>query len=457
MFPISENLIKTVIAFSNTAGGKIIIGINDDREVVGIDENIIFDLSDRISSIIYDSCSPNIIPEIYTQHIENKTVLVIEIFRGNLLPYYIKSKGKNKGTYIRIGATNRPAGDEIIFELERQRRNISFDEEADYQISLKNKDYLPLKIQFKAIEKNLKKNDLLNLKLLILENKQIYPSKALLILLGIYDNVKMKCARFKGNDTSVFLDRKEYKGDLFEQLSNAEKFIKNHIQLRGEIKGLQRTDTYEIPTEAIREALVNAIVHRDYVNQGRDIKVAVFDDRVSIVSPGGFPKTITENDILQGRSEIRNKITARIFKELKYIEQWGTGIQRIITVCKKADLPEPQFNETGDFVEVILYKETKIDSVTYYDGKRPNKTTENDRKRPIRTDYNDLSNFEKTVMIYIEKNESITKKIVKQLISCGDTKAKEILKGLLTRKLIVKKGNGRSTHYKINISSRKEE
>ena len=110
---------------------------------------------------------------------------------------------------------------------------------------------------------------------------------------------------------SLFLDRKEYAGDLFSQLEQAEAFIKNHINLRGEIKGLQRTDTYELPEAALREALTNALIHRDYTNQGRDIKVGIYDDIVNIVSPGGFPSTLTADGLREGRSEIRNRVIAR--------------------------------------------------------------------------------------------------------------------------------------------------
>ncbi len=154
----------------------------------------------------------------------------------------------------------------------------------------------------------------------------------------------------------VFLDRKEYGGDLLTQLENTENFIKNYISLSSEIKGLQREDHYEIPIEAIRESLVNVVVHRDYSNDGRDIKIGIYDDMVNIVSPGAFPSTITQEDILEGRSEIRNRVIARVFKELNYIEQWGSGILRIKSSCKARGLKEPEVVEKGDFVDVSLYR-----------------------------------------------------------------------------------------------------
>ena len=135
--PKNANIAKTVIAFSNTAGGKLIIGVNDKREIVGIEDIALFEIQDKIASIISDQCSPNILPEIYSVNIENKLVLVIEVVRGNLKPYFLKNQGKANGTYIRIGATNRLADLENINELERQKRHISFDEEIFMRLLLK--------------------------------------------------------------------------------------------------------------------------------------------------------------------------------------------------------------------------------------------------------------------------------------------------------------------------------
>lgn len=114
VLPNNDSIAKTIIAFSNTSGGKLIIGVNDQREVIGLGDIDIFEMQDKISSIIYDNCYPHILPEIYTTNINNNPVLVVEVFRGNLLPYYLKKLGKNEGTYIRIGATNRKAGYENI-------------------------------------------------------------------------------------------------------------------------------------------------------------------------------------------------------------------------------------------------------------------------------------------------------------------------------------------------------
>ena len=161
---------------------------------------------------------------------------------------------------------------------------------------------------------------------------------------------------------AIFLDKKEYRGDLFHQLSQAELFIKNHLHLKAEILGLQRTETYEIPISAIREALINAIIHRDYSNFGRDIKLGIYDDYLNIVSPGGLPNGITLEEALQGRSEIRNKVIARVFRRLDYIEQWGSGIARIQQLCEEAGSPKPIFQETGDFVDIEFSRDKNLQS-----------------------------------------------------------------------------------------------
>jgi ATP-dependent DNA helicase RecG len=141
---------------------------------------------------------------------------------------------------------------------------------------------------------------------------------------------------------------------LFSQIEQTEIFIKNHLSLRAEIRGLKRYDYLEIPENAIREALVNAYVHRDYSNFGRNIKVAVYDDLVNIVSRW-ITNGLTEADLLQGRSEIRNRVLARVFRELGYIEHWGSGLQRIKQMCEAEKLATPEFLET-DFFDVKLYR-----------------------------------------------------------------------------------------------------
>ncbi|MTI65532.1 MAG: ATP-dependent DNA helicase [Firmicutes bacterium] len=440
ILPNNESIAKTIIAFSNTSGGKLIIGVNDKRQIVGLDEDLdIFEVQDRLASIIYDNCYPNIIPEIYTTNIDGKIIMIIKVFRGNLLPYYLRKKGKNNGVYIRIGATNRKASFDNILDLERQRRNISFDEEINYEIDFNSLDLSPLKFKFEDINKKIDLEKLQNLKLIRKEKAIIYPTNALLLVLGKYENCVIKCSRFKGNTMDIFLDKKEYHGDLFSQIEKTESFIKNHINLKGEVKGLQRTDTYEIPIEAIREAIINAVIHRDYVNMGRDIKVGIYDDLVNIVSPGSFPNTITQEDILEGRSEVRNKVVARVFKELNYIEQWGSGIKRIKSSCINKGLKEPEIRECGDFVNVDIYREVPESA-----GKVP----ESAGKVPER--YEELTNQENKILFYVKDYGEIKTKDVVKILDIKDRRAREILKSMVHKKFLRVQGRGKNTHYVLS-------
>ena len=361
--PKGEQLAKTLIAFANTSGGKLIVGVDDDRQITGIQADE-FELMDKIASIVHENCLPTLLPSIYLETLDNKTLVIVQVHRGSQLPYYLKSKGREQGTYMRIGASNRPASLDMIHELERQRLNQSFDEQIAWDFKLADLDLSPVYEAFQQQGKELNKPRLHSLKLIKTEHGATHPTHGLIILLGLYEHVEIKCSRFKGTDMSVFLDKKEYTGNLFYQLEQTELFIKNHLHLKAEILGLQRTETYEIPMAAIREALVNALVHRDYSNFGRDIKVGIYDDALNIVSPGGLPHGITLNEALQGRSEIRNKVLARVFKALGYIEQWGSGIARIQQLCQAADCQPPVFKETGDFFDIEFLRDVQPSAVS---------------------------------------------------------------------------------------------
>ncbi|MGB7401782.1 MAG: RNA-binding domain-containing protein [Arcobacter sp.] len=451
--PTNKNIARSIIAFSNTSGGKLIIGVDDDKNIIGIDEQNIFVLQDKIASIIYDSCIPNIIPEIYTLNCDDKLLLVIEVFRGNLLPYFLKSEGKNEGTYIRVGATNRKAGLENILELERQKRHIGFDEEINYDYEYESLDLTPLYESFEGVSKILDEKKLENLKLIKKEADKIYPTNALLIILGKLSHTSVKCARFRGVNMDMFLDKKEYQSDIFSNLENTQNFILNHINLKGEIKGLYRTDTYELPIVALREALINALIHRDYVNSGRDIKVGVYDDIVNIVSPGSFPNTITKEDIENGRSEARNKVLANIFKELGLIEQWGSGIKRIKNICLEHELKEPKIDEKNDFVDVEFFRPIIEES--------DDKPSENDQLRPITAGLppetaglppetaGNLSPQEKMIFKQINANQTITPKEVEKLLNLKDRRVREILSQMVDKNIIIRCGSGRSTYYEM--------
>lgn len=444
MIPNSKKISQTVVAFANGAGGKILIGISDDRKIVGIDEEIdIFKTIDSLNTIIYDSCYPNINTSIYTENIDEKIIITIEVFPGNLKPYYIKSLGKENGVYIRVGASNRKADYENILELERQRRNITFDEEVDWELELEKLELSFLENEFKEKNKKLSEEKLLNLGLIKKEGEKFKVTKGLGILAGLYENTNINCAYFKGKTMDIFLDKKEFAENIFLNIENIQTFLKSHLNIRSEFKKFKREDILEIPMLALREGIVNAIVHRDYSNQGRDIKIGLYDDRVEVISPGGLPSTLTIEEIYSGRSEIRNRVIARVFKELGYIERWGSGINRMINLCKNVGLKSPEIKETGDSIVLTFYRWNVLNQVVPDSaGLVPDSTG----LVPDSAGLQELTETEIKILKLI--TEKTTRKELQEAVSLSERMIRKILNSLQEKNMVQKVGNGPATYYK---------
>ncbi len=371
-FPKGSQVVKTIIAFANGAGGKIIFGVKDyPRQIIGIPEEDLFSLEERISNHIFNACSPTIIAEIYMQHVQGKSLLVIEIFPGPNKPYFLKREGKHKGSYFRVGSSTRKASLEMIEELERQRRKISFDSVPDYSCSLKDINFDRFKSDYKKhTNKTLNKSKLRSLGLLNIERDQAYPTNAAILMSDSsickerFPYAKIECARFKGADTRVFLDQATIWGPIYTLHELCMNFIKKNIALSSRIGEIYREDRWEYPLEAIREAIGNAIIHRDYSILGSDIKVAIFDDMLEITSPGPLPDTMPLEELGTGRSEIRNRVLAPIFKDLKLIEAWGSGIQKIKMELVQYPEIELVFKEVGYAFQVQFIKKE-------FEGEKP--------------------------------------------------------------------------------------
>ena len=161
---------------------------------------------------------------------------------------------------------------------------------------------------------------------------------------------------FKGTTKAVFVDRREYTGPLWEQIDEAFQFVLRNIHLGATIVGLYRQDVYEIPPDAIRELIINAMVHRSYLDHGT-IQVAVYDNRLEITSPGKLPMGQTIERMKKGYSKIRNEALAHAFAYMNLIEHWGSGIQRIIDKVKSAGLRDPEFIGGEVDLRINIYRE----------------------------------------------------------------------------------------------------
>ncbi|SPD71997.1 putative transcriptional regulator [uncultured Desulfobacterium sp.] len=363
-FPAGEKLARTAAAFANGAGGKIVFGVRDKpREIIGIPEDQLFPLEERIANSIFDQCAPTISPEIYIQAAGNKTLLVVEIFPGPDKPYYLKKHGKQDGTYIRVGSTNRKASPETLAELERQRQRVSYDSIPVYDCQEKTVSLDSFKKDYKTkTGKTLNKAKLQNMGLFRQDRDQAYPTHAALLLSDshirrrYFPYAKIECARFKGTEKRVFLDQTTIEGPIYAAVEPCMAFIKKNIALGSTIGEVYRQDRWEYPLEAIREALINAVIHRDYALTGSDIKVAIYDDMLEITSPGPLPDTLPIEELGTGRSEIRNRVLAPIFKDLKLIEAWGSGIQKIKNELNDYPEIELALHEVGHAFQVQFRK-----------------------------------------------------------------------------------------------------
>lgn len=364
----SEKYMKTIVAFANTQGGKLIVGIDDKtHEIVGVANEILFQLMDGIANAISDSCMPQIIPDIEPQTIDGKTVIIVSVEAGKNRPYYLKSKGKENGTYIRVAGTSRQAFPEKIRELEMEGARISWDELTcvGYPVSKEATEKLCSNIEnFRGkagmTERSVKKEQLINWKILKQSEGQLLATNAYALLTSDYFPFsKTQCAVFKGTDRAVFLDKREFTEPIYTQIEEAVDFVLRNIRLGATIDGLVRKEKYELPPEAIREMIINAHCHRNLLDESC-IQVAVYDDRLEVTSPGGLYNGLTYEEVMNGHSKIRNKAIANIFSQMGLVEAWGSGIKRIFNAAKEYDLPEPKFQEFDNMFRVELFRNNSM-------------------------------------------------------------------------------------------------
>ena len=328
----SEKYMKTIVAFANTQGGKLIVGVDDKtHQIVGVENDVLFQLMDGIANAVSDSCVPQIIPDIEPQTVDGKTVIVVSVEAGKNRPYYLKSKGKDNGTYIRVAGTSRQAFPEKIKELEMEGARISWDELTcvGYPVSEEATEKLCQdieKFRKKAgmAEHSVKKEQLINWKILKQSEGQLLATNAYALLTSDYFSfAKTQCAVFKGTDRAVFLDKREFTGPIYTQIEEAVDFVLRNIRLGATIDGLVRKEKYELPPEAIREMIINAHCHRNLLDESC-IQVAVYDDRLEVTSPGGLYNGLTYEEVMNGHSKIRNKGIANIFSQMGLVEAWGS-------------------------------------------------------------------------------------------------------------------------------------
>ena len=368
----TEKYVKTIIAFANTQGGQLIIGVEDKtRTVTGVDNEEVFKIMDQVANAVSASCTPQIIPNITFQSLDGKTIVTVSVSPGANRSYYFKSKGKERGTYIRVAGTSRQADPDKIKELELEGERISWDELTcvGYPVTdsaIKNlcrdinryrKDMQNLRGSEKKLPK-VTKTQLEDWGLIKYDHDVCLASNAFALLTGSHFRFsKTQCAVFAGTERGVFIDKRDFSGPLYEQIEDAFDFVLRNIRIGARVEGLVRREKYELPPDAIREMIINAHCHRNYLEPSY-VQVALFEDRLEVTSPGSLFFGLTLKEALEGHSKQRNRAIAEVFFQMGLIESWGTGLRKIKREAKDYSLPEPAFIESPGSFRINLYRKS---------------------------------------------------------------------------------------------------
>ena len=365
-----EEILETVSAFSNKRGGKILIGVEPSGRVLGI--TIGTNTIENLAGNIKQNTDPKVFPNITVQKINSKDIIEIIVSEYPIKPVFVKDK-----VFIRVGKTNQKASAEKIRSFFSEQKKKYWDAESS---SAKLNDISPSKVKSfvnkyeeerDVILDGSKSTEAIIKKLKLLNGKK--PTNAAVLLFSKepqyhFYNSLVRCARFKGNEPIDFEDIQDIEGTVIEQVPAVLSFIRKHLNIAASIRGkLEREDIWEIPRDALREAIINAICHRDYESTA-NVQIRIFDNSLEIWNPGLLPNDISVDELKKEHSSIpRNESIARCFYMIKYIEQWGTGTNRIIRLCKEAGIKEPDFKEAGgsfivSFPRVIqeINKSTKL-------------------------------------------------------------------------------------------------
>jgi len=357
-----RDIVETVSAFSNTKGGTIKIGVADDREVIGVTvgKNTI----EKLANQIKQNTDPSVFPSIVTEEKDGKEVIVIHVKEGEAKPIFAFGRA-----FKRVGKTNQRLGYEEIRRLSIQTSKVYWDGQICKEATLDDIDdakvtWFLRKAKFERnfdVEPETPGEEALERLKLIKGGKL---TNASILLFGenpsrFFMQAETRCARFKGTKPLEFIDMKVFGGTIINQREDAVAFVKEHIKLHAKIIDTERVETWEYPIEAVREAITNAICHRDY-EIASNVQIRIFDDRIEIWGVGPLPEPVTVKDLRKKHdSVLRNPLLGEALFLIKFIEQWGTGTNRIIEECLNHGLPEPLFEEITDSL-VLTFRKYRI-------------------------------------------------------------------------------------------------
>ncbi len=408
---------KEVVAFANTDGGSVLVGVRKDGSVCGIDDpdGVMLQLANSLK----DAIAPDIMPfvDIHTIRQEGKDIVEVTVSTGTNRPYYIREKGlKPSGVYVRKGSSSQPMTDEGIREMIVQNTGRSFEACRSLRQDL----------TFRTLAEELDRRDIEHGKpqmrtLRLIGEDGLYTNLAL--LLSDQCESTTKVALFQGTDKAVFRDRQEFSGSILRQMEEVYRLIDMNNKTKAVFSGLERTDIRDYPEEAVREAWLNCLTHRDYSFSGSTI-INIYDDRMEFVSLGGLVPGLDLDSIFLGASQSRNPNLAAVFYRMRLIESYGTGIGKIRRVYagKKR---QPEFETAKGVFRVTL----------------PNCNEQRTAERDLPEEQRQM------VLDFAAENGSVSRKEVEELIQAGTTKAFRLLRELCADGKLKAEGSGRLSRY----------
>lgn len=434
--PENNQILKTVVGFCNQNGGRIIVGVDDDGTIKGLDDQEVQNALEYLDKHIYEETSPPIIPLIYAQTIGEKTLLIIEVSAGMNKPYYIRLKTLEKGAYVRLGRSTMPANADMIEELKWASRGRSYDLMPVYHSKIEDLDNVAIEHFFVTRRGSKKLPQAFNEALaayhiITTAHGHPLPTVAGILLFGknpeeFLSEAFIICSRFAGIEGREVLATFDCTGTLFNQYKEAYGFVVSQLHRSFTIKGPKRVEKLEIPEVAIREAIINAIVHRNYHIKA-PIKIAIFDNRIEIFSPGSFPGPINKKNIRMGITYVRNQAISKIFREAGYSEKLGTGFLTIFSSYEQYGLKEPVIIEGENYVKCVLPRGT-------------HRVLPDERKHD-----------EKAILELFERVNQLSIGEIIELLHIPRSTTNRYLKKLIQDGVLTKKGTGSGTKYLRNF------
>lgn len=424
-----DDIKKEIIAFANCEGGTVYVGVADDGKVLGVENAD--ECALQISNMVRDAVKPDVTMFIHYETLEcdGKAVVAVNIQRGTNRPYYLAKKGlRPEGVYVRQGYSSVPATDTAIRQMIKETDGDSFE----------NMRSINQALTFEATKKEFEKRNVVfgqpqMQTLKIVSADGIHTNLGLLLSEQCPHTIKV--AVFEGINQNVFKDRREFSGSLMQQLNEVYDYIDFHNQTHATFRKLLRIDTRDYPEVAVREALLNTLVHRDYSFRASTL-ISIYDDRIEFVSIGGLLPGLELDDLMMGVSVCRNPYLANVFYRLQLIEAYGTGMKKIMGAYANA-LVQPKIKTTNNAFKIILPN-------VNFTPKAAEVHKDFEKAADLALDSN-----EEKVLQFLREHLMITRKETQTLLEVSQSTAGRILKAMVDSGRIKQIGGSRTTRYEL--------